>query len=211
MQFIYLFDLDGTLIDSMRQWSQKMLLILEQEKIEYPPDIIQKITPLGDKKTAEYFISMGVKDKSVEEILAQMDAYAENEYANNILLKPYVREYLLHLKKQGARLNVLTASPHKLTDICLKRNGVFDWFENVWSTDDFGLAKSEERIYFEVAEKLQCRREQILFFDDNLPAITAAKKAGLQTIGVFDASSLAGKEEFLHYTNQYIYSFEELL
>ena len=119
MKKFYLFDLDGTLIDSMRQWSQKMLLILERENIPYPEDIIQKITPLGDVKTAEYFIRLGVK-KSVEEILAAMDAYAEEEYAHKIPLKPYVREYLMHLQPRGASLYVLTASPHKLTEVCLK-------------------------------------------------------------------------------------------
>ena len=210
MKKFYLFDLDGTLIDSMRQWSQKMLLILERENIPYPEDIIQKITPLGDVKTAEYFFRLGVK-KSVEEILAAMDAYAEEEYAHKIPLKPYVREYLMHLQHRGASLNVLTASPHKLTDVCLKRNSVWNCFENVWSTEDFGLAKSDPQIFHAVARKLCSSEEDILFFDDNLLALAAAKKAGLKTVGVFDASSLASEEEMKGYSDRYIHSFQELL
>ena len=207
---IYLFDLDGTLIDSMRQWSQKMLLILERENIPYPEDLIQKITPLGDRKTAEYFIRLGVK-KTAEEILAAMDEYARDEYAHKIPLKPYVKEYLVQLKRRGASLYVLTASPHALTDVCLKRNGVWDCFENVWSTDDFGLVKSEPQIYHAVAAKLGGREEDILFFDDNLLALTAAKKAGLQTVGVFDASSLSSEEDFRRCSDRYIHSFQDLL
>lgn len=206
----YLFDLDGTLIDSMHQWAQKMLCILEREKISYPADILQVITPLGDRKTAEYFISLGVK-RSMEELLAAMDEYALAEYTYKIPLKPFVKEYLWRLKQQGASLNVLTASPHKLTDVCLKRLGVFDWFANVWSIDDFNLVKSEPEIYHVTAKKLHCPETDILFFDDNLPALLAAKEAGLRTIGVFDASSLATEAEIRPHTDGYIHSFKELL
>lgn len=52
---VYIFDFDGTLVDSMQQWSGKMLHILDENNIAYPPDVIKIITPLGDRGTAEYF------------------------------------------------------------------------------------------------------------------------------------------------------------
>ena len=121
-----------------------------------------------------------------------------------------MKEYLQKLKNEGKKLCVLTASPHIMTDTCLQRNGIFEWFDKVWSTDDFTYNKADVRIYEEVCKKLQCQPKDVCFYDDNLTNIQTAKRAGLKTVGIFDKYSEQYTEEIKKSSDEYHYSFEEL-
>ena len=206
----YIFDFDGTLVDSMPYWSEKMLGILRESGVSFPSDIIKIITPLGDIGTAEYFRNRLGVPLSTEEILRQMDAYALPLYRDTIPLKEGVYEYLTRLKAKGCSLNVLTASPHKMLDPCLKRNGVYGLFDNLWSCDDFGLTKSDELIYIKATALLGTSPEKTAFFDDNINAAKTAVKAGMYTVGVFDSSGEEFADELRASANAYINSFSEL-
>ncbi|MBQ4087635.1 MAG: HAD family phosphatase [Clostridia bacterium] len=206
----YLFDFDGTLVDSMQQWSEKMLRILRDSGVSYPDDIIKIITPLGDNGTAEYFIRLGVP-MTKQEMFDLMDYYAIKEYTYNIPAKPYVSETLHALKKAGHSLNVLTASPHKMLDVCLKRLELYDLFDNVWSCDDFGTTKSNPEIYIRAAEKMGCKVSECIFLDDNYGAVKTAKEAGMQTVAVYDDTSRDMEQEMRALADRYIFDFRELI
>jgi len=188
MNPIYLFDMDGTLIDSMEHFDRGLRIMLEQAGIPYDPALIKKLVPLGYTKSAEYFVSRGVP-LSVEEIVARFEALMQHAYAHDIRTKPGVPEYLRRLQENGARLFVLTASPHSLTDVCLRQNGIWPCFEQVWSVDDFGLTKSNPAIFREAARTIGCDPADICFFDDNINALKTAKLAGLRVYGVRDCQS----------------------
>ena len=205
----YLFDFDGTLVDSMPAYVALMLRILDENNIKYGDDIVKIITPLGYAGTAEYFIKMGIK-LNREELIAKMNEYAFTEYAYNIPAKPGVIPALKKLSEQGASLNVLTASPHTVLDPCLKRLGIYDLFDNVWSCDDFETTKADPGIYVEAAKKLGKPVESILFLDDNYNADKTAKSAGIKVCGVFDESSAEYAHEIKAIADHYIYSFSEL-
>ena len=185
---IYVFDLDGTLVDSMPAAVKVVLDFLTERGISYPDDIVKTFTPLGFKGIAEYYVShLGVK-MPPEEIYACFTKKLSRAYAHEIPLKSGVRETLLALKAQGASLNVLTASPHVFTDVCLQNNGVYALFDNVWSVEDFGLKKSDVEIYEKVANALGVDVKDVVMIDDSLDVIQTAKKAGALTIGVYDAA-----------------------
>ncbi len=206
----YIFDFDGTLVDSMPYWSRKMLRVLELNGATYPPDIIKILTTLGDRGSANYFREvLGVK-ASVETLFAQMDEYALPCYRDEIVLKEGALDYLNYLKGECYSLNVLTASPHKMLDPCLKRNGVWELFDNVWSTDDFGLPKSDVKIYHEVAQKLGIKTEEAAFFDDNIDAVKTAKASGMRTVAIYDASAESFKSELQEIADVYVVRLSEL-
>ncbi|MBR6533139.1 MAG: HAD family phosphatase [Clostridia bacterium] len=206
----YLFDFDGTLVDSMPNYVYSMLRILDENGIKYDDDIVKIITPLGLYATADYYIELGVK-KTREEIIMQMKEYMYEEYLYNIPAKENVIGVLKNLKENGAKLSVLTASPHVTLDPCLKRLGIFDLFDNVWSCDDFSTTKADPQIYVKAAEKIGEKVEDILFLDDNYNADVTAKKAGMQVCGVYDESSKDYVDEIKTATDYYIYNFAELL
>ena len=205
----YLFDFDGTLVDSMPTYIAAMLRILDENNISYGEDLIKIITPLGVAGTAQYYMELGL-NKPQEEIIEMMKRYMAEGYFYHIQAKDNVIPVLKQLKKQGARLNVLTASPHITLDACLKRLGIYDLFENVWSCDDFNTTKADPAIYKMVAERLNEKVEKILFLDDNLNADKTAKMAGMMVCGVYDDSSKDYVEEMKCETDYYIYDFAEL-
>ena len=210
MKKAYLFDFDGTLVDSMPTYVNSMLRILDENDIKYAEDIIKIITPLGLLGTAKYYKDLGVKGET-EDIIMKMKEYMYVEYLNNIPAKDNVEKVLKTLKSKGAKLSVLTASPHVTLDPCLKRLGLFDLFDNVWSCDDFETTKADPEIYKMAAEKMGERVEDVLFLDDNYNADITAKKASMQVCAVYDKSSEDYVEEMKAVTDYYIYNFSELL
>ena len=206
----YLFDFDGTLVDSMPTFVSVMLRILDDYGKEYDSDIVKTITPLGYQGTADYFRTLGINATS-EELVRQMNEYAFDAYANGIVEKANVKETLLELKRRGASLNVLTASPRMMLDPCLKRLGLWDLFDNVWSCDDFNTTKSNPAIYTSAAQKIGQPVDKIVFVDDNVNAVKTAKLAGMKAYGIYDDSSKECVSEMIEASDRYIYSFDELL
>jgi HAD superfamily hydrolase (TIGR01509 family) len=186
MSKVYVFDLDGTLVNSMPYFERGMLSVADDEGLKYDEETIKIITPLGYLGSAKYYISELGSKRSEEELVESFKEKLYREYTTNIYLKSGVEQYLRMLHGDGARLFVLTASPHLVTDACLKKNGVYDLFEKVWSVDDFGLTKSGTELFFEVAKTIGCEPSDVNYFDDSLIALKNATAAGYNTYGVYD-------------------------
>ncbi len=207
----YLFDFDGTLVDSMPTFDSVMKRILDENNISYGDDITKIITPLGYGGTAVYFREELGLDMETEKIVSLMHKYALSEYENNIIAKKNVVETLKKLKDNNANLNILTASPHSMLDSCLIRLGIFDMFTNVWSCEDFATTKADPEIYKMAAEKIGKPIDKILFLDDNYNADKTASLSGMKVCGVYDESSAEYTDEIKAVSDYYIYDFSELL
>lgn len=206
----YIFDFDGVLVDSMATYAGCMLRILDENGIPYSSDIIKIITPLGSAGTAKYFQQLGLQ-MTDSEILTQIGKYLYDAYANHIVTKEQVVPTLQQLKAQGIRLNILTAGPHVTLDPCVKRLGIGDLFENIWSCDDFQTGKTDPNIYKMAVQRLGLSTDEVLFLDDNYNADKAAKAAGLTVCGVYDDSSKEYESAIREIADHYIYSLSELL
>ena len=207
----YLFDFDGTLVDSMPSYAAAMLRVLTENGIAYGKDLIKVITPLGYGGTAKYYREQLGLSLAEDEIVARMKEYAYEEYAYRIGEKSNVVEVLRALKREGADLHVLTASPHTVLDVCLTRLGLWDLFTNVWSCDDFGTTKADPNIYAMAAERIGKPVGEILFLDDNYNADKTAASAGMKVCGVYDDSSSEYEDEIRAVSDHYIKDFSELL
>ena len=206
----YLFDFDGTLVNSMATFGSVMIRILDEHGISYGEDIIKIITPLGYGGTAKYFRELGI-DRSVEDLVATMNEYARPDYEKVIPAKEGVIDTLRALKERGESLNILTASPHIMLDPCLIRLGIYDLFDNVWSSDDFGTTKSNPEIYKMAADRLGVSTDEVIFVDDNINAVKTAKAAGTVAYGIFDESSADSVEEMKNVAARYLLRLEELI
>ncbi len=207
----YLFDFDGTLVDSMPSFIAGVLKELDKNNCKYGDNIIKIITPLGFAGTAEYFIKTFDLNIGVDELVQTFKDNMKDQYFYHIPAKNKVIETLKELKKNGASLNVLTASPHVTLDACLKRLEMFDLFDNVWSCDDFSTTKANPEIYKMVAKKLDVNVNDVLFLDDNLNADMTAKTAGMKVCGVYDKSSDDYIDQMKEACDFYIFDFAELL
>ncbi len=205
----YLFDFDGTLVDSMPSFIRACLSVLDDCNIKYKDDIIKTITPLGFSGTADHYIFLGV-NMPRDEIVAEFKRRMLDDYLYKIQPKSNVVDTLIKLKNQGASLNVLTASPHETLDPCLKRVGLYGLFSNVWSCDDFNTSKADPEIYKIAAGKIGVPVSEVLFLDDNIDAGKTAKLAGMNVCGVYDDSSKDYVQEIKAATDFYIYDFLEL-
>ncbi len=204
----YIFDMDGTLIDSVYALDNSTRAFLDELGIDYPENIVEIITPLGYTGAAEYIQSLGV-DKTVDELTDIMKNGMIKEYEQSIPAKPFAVEVLKKLHDAGNRLCILSASPHFLIDPCVKRLDIEKFFDHIWSTDDLGLKKSDTKIYSAVAEALGTAVCDCVFVDDNLTNIKTAKAAGMQTIAVYDLTSAGSADEMKKAADRYIYTFEE--
>ena len=205
----YLFDFDGTLVDSMPIYAAMMLQILDENRVPHTPDIIKTTTPLGYQKTAELFASMGL-DKPVEEIVQIMTRRAVDAYTHRVPAKAHVIDALRRLKARGDSLHVLTASPHAMLDPCLARLGIYDLFGNVWSCEDFGATKADPAIYHMAAARIGQPVNAIWFLDDNPGADKTAKAAGMRVCGVYDASSAEYADKMKRICDAYIEDFSQI-
>ena len=206
----YLFDFDGTLVDSMPSFFAGIFQLMDAHGLAYGDDFVRETTPLGLDGIAEYLINMGIPmDKKA--IRAAIQENIAEAYFHRIPAKPHVISALQALKDRGISLNVLTASPHVTLDACLKRLGMYDLFDNIWSCDDFGITKSNPAIYEQAAVRLGVGVEKVLFFDDNIHSCETAKRAGMQVCGVYDSYSADCVDRMKAATDRYIHDFAELL
>lgn len=209
---IYIFDLDGTLIDSMTMaWEKVMLKYLDDHGVVYPPDIISRVVALGFQGLVAYYKEHFHINEPAEKMLADILNGLQGLYDNVIPAKPNVEETLIALREKGIRLNVLTASPHRFLDPCLKRLGLIGYFDNLWTVEDLGVTKADPRIYEIIAQKLGVATSDCVMVDDSLPSLRTAKSAGVFTVGIYDEISKHHENIIREFVDQYIYNFKELL
>lgn len=210
MKKSYLFDFDGTLVNSMPYYGGAMLSLLDEKSIKYESDIIKKITPLGFMGTARYFISLGIP-MTIDEIRNDLGGRLYKVYSEDIPAKESVISTLTELKKRGFELNVLSAGPHVTMDVCAKRLGIDSLVSNIWSSDDFSTTKTDPNLYKRVAERLGVNVCDIVFFDDNIDALRSAKSAGMTVCGVYDESSHEYTDEIKALCDGYVHIMSEAL
>ena len=208
----YIFDLDGTLLDSMKiGWQRVLLGYLDEQGVSYPSDIIKRVVALGLKGVAKYYKENLQVGGSEEEVYSAIIEMMREQYATVIPAKGNVETLLKSLKGDGASLNVLTAGIHPLFDPCLKRLGLDKYFDNIWSTEEFAYTKADPALYKEVARILGFASEDCVMVDDSITALRPAKEAGFATVGVYDEVSKDYERDMRALCDLYIYDFNELL
>ena len=211
MSRIWLFDLDGTLIDSMPTGVEIVLQFLRDHGVSYPDNFIEIITPLGYKGISKYYAEkMGVP-MTADEIFAAFQQKTLQAYGEIIPLKKGAKETLEALKTKGDRLFVLTASPNALIELSLKRLGVFDLFEETWSVEQFSWTKANKELFYEIAKRLGVSTSDCIMVDDNYNVLKVAKSAGMQTVGVYDEYSKATQTELRAAADVYVTELSQLI
>jgi HAD superfamily hydrolase (TIGR01509 family) len=206
-----IFDLDGTLIDSMLVWSQVDRIFLRECGVENPPsDISERVRKMTVQESAEYFISEFGINRTPEFIIQRIEELVRCQYEQHIPLKPDVPEVLDFLDKKGIIYGVATATYKNLAEAVLRRCGIINRFRFVLTDEEYPVGKTSPDIFLGAAERLELPPEEILVAEDSLHCIETAADAGFFTVGVYDSVSEGDAERIKEKADAYVMRLGEI-
>lgn len=206
-----IFDLDGTLVDSMWMWRDIDIEFLSQFKQKLPTDLQKEIEGMSFSETAHYFKETFKLPISEEEMKAMWNSMAYEKYTNEVPLKEGVYDFLRYLKDKGVKIGIATSNSKELVSAVIKSLGVEDFFHSIHTACEVDRGKPAPDIYKLVAEDLNVPPEHCLVFEDIPAGIMAGHAAGMKTCAVKDEYSnhlIARKKELADY---YIDTYNDIL
>ena len=206
-----IFDLDGTLFDSMGIWKEVDIAFFRNHGMRMPSDYQDKIKDMHFKTMAIYTKERFHMRSSIEDIMDEWCSLCYDKYANDIPLKEGVKEFLELLKKNNIKIAFATANTTELSEVCLKNNGIFDYFDTGAYLHETMTDKSDPDVYYLACERLGLSPDECIVFEDLLAGIKGAVKGGFAVCGVYDKFSEKDECEILKNADYYIKSFAELL
>lgn len=207
-----IFDLDGTLIDSMGYWTNVDKEFLTSRNIKQSDNIFTDIEG-GNSflEVARHFKDRFQLSETIPEIIKEWTLLVAKHYKEDITLKPGAREFLDRLKAQGIKLGVGTSNSLELATLALQGNGIFDYFDAIVTGCIDIKGKPFPDIFLEVAAKLNVQPETCFVCEDTLVGIKAAKKAQMHTIAVYDKHSAAEMEAIKTEADYFGMDFNQIL
>lgn len=206
-----LFDLDGTLLDSMWIWEDIDIAYLGRFGIVPPGDLQSHIEGMSFSETAVYFKERFGLSDSLDVIKADWIAMACDKYLYEIPYKKGAEDFLKYCRKCGLKLGVATSNSGKLVESAAKALSFETYFSCIMTACEVKKGKPAPDIYLAVAEKLGVKPEKCLVFEDILPGIRAGISAGMKVCAVEDKYSAGIRKEKQELADYYIEDYEELL
>lgn len=203
-----IFDLDGTLLNSMDVWEQIDISFLKKRNLPVPADYVTEICARSFEEAAQYTIDLFGLSETVTDIIKEWNEMAAYEYAHNVKLLPDTLDYLLRLKSHGIKLAVATGLPKELFLPCLENNSILELFDTLCSTDEVMRGKEFPDVFELAAKRLQTTPGRCIVFDDVLPAVKSAKQANMIVCGVYDKYSAQHRAEIERLADYYILDFK---
>lgn len=184
-----IFDLDGTLLESMNVWLEIDRIFLGKRGLPFSEEYAQAIKGMNFQQAAEYTIERFMLKEQAEDIIAEWNQLAQEQYEKHIQLKPNTKAYLQSLKESGVKLAIATASHPHLCEAVLKNNGVYDWFDAFAFSEEVERSKEFPDIYLLAAERLGLTPCDCVVYEDIYIGVCSAKAGGFTVCGVFDEHS----------------------
>lgn len=206
-----IFDLDGTMADSMKVWTDIDIHFFESRNMEFPPDLQKAIEGMSFTETAAYFIERFQLPETVEELKATWGAQAIDEYRDNVKVKKGVRSFLEYLRASGIKVGIATSNSRSLVDAFLEANGLTDYIDHIVTSCEVCAGKPAPDVYLKAAELLDTKPEHCLVFEDIPMGILAGKNAKMRVCAVEDTYSLGMTEEKKKLADYYICDFDDVL
>lgn len=206
-----IFDLDGTLIDSMWVWKNIDIEYLASIGHELPDDLQKCIEGMSFYETALYFKNRFNIDDTPELIIECWNKMAFEKYSNEVTLKSGVIEFLDFLKNNKILIGIATSNSKTLAYEALKRKGIYEYFNVILTGDECGKGKPEPDVYINTANELGVNPSNCLVFEDLPAGIIAGNRAGMETVAIADDYSEYQTDKKKELANYYIKDYMEIM
>lgn len=206
-----IFDLDGTLVDSMSLWGEIDIEYLKKYNLQVPKGLQKEVEGLAFTQVAEYFKERFHLEDSVEEIKKEWNAMAMDKYQQEVTLKPGVKPFLEYLSNNGIQMGVASSNSIELVEAALKAHNIHEYFSCVLTCCQVSKGKPAPDVYLEVARRLHSQPEDCIVFEDIPHGIMAGKAANMSTCAVYDRYSEQYDFRKRELADYYIHSYEEIL
>lgn len=206
-----IFDLDGTLLDSMNVWRDIDIAFLAKRGIPLPNDYIETINAMEFIQAAKYTIDRFHLQETPESLMKEWNEMAKYAYKHNVKIKPMVKEYIVKLREHNIKIGIATSA---IEDVCipaLQNNDIYKFIFAMTTTTEVQKGKEYPDVYLKTVQKLGLEVSQCAVFEDTLQGIKTANLAGFITVGIYDVDARNQQEEIRQEADMYITSFHELL
>lgn len=205
-----IFDMDGTLLDSMFIWNDLGARTLRAQGVEPAPDLSERLKVLSLREGAAYCKEAYHLPQTVDEVVALIESQVSDFYSNRVKAKPGVKKFLSLLKMQGVWMYVATATDRHLAEQALRHAGIDGYFRGLVTCTEVGQGKDSPEIFERAMRRLQSNKRDTVVFEDALHAIQTAKRAGFRVAAVYDPSAEDDQAEIRALADTYIRSYEDL-
>lgn len=202
-----IFDLDGTLIDSMNVWSDIDKEFFKMHDLPFEEDYQKEIGHKGLKEIAAYTKTRYNLKESEDEIVTIWLDMAKEAYAYKIPLKEGVKSFLEYLQSKNIKMGIATSNSLELTELVLKHHDIYKYFSKVVTVNELKTNKGSPDIYLHISDSFGLVPSECIVFEDLLTGIKTAKKAGYKVVGVKEKASLDKEKEIREIADLYISNY----
>ena len=202
-----IFDLDGTLVDSMWMWKTIDIEYLGRFGIDLPETLQKDIEGMSFSETAVYFKNTFNISDSLEKIKSDWNQMAYDKYTKEVTLKAGAKEFLIFCQKKGIKLGIATSNSRELVDATIEALGIKEYFDCIMTSCEVAKGKPSPDIYLAVAQNLCVHPTDCLVFEDVEMGILAGKNAGMEVCAIEDEFSMNQIEKKVQLADYYIKDF----
>ena len=206
-----IFDLDGSMVDSMWMWRAIDIEYLGRFGIELPENLQACIEGMSFSETAVYFKERFRLPDDLDTIKADWNQMAWDKYTYEVPVKEGVTNLLQYCKAHGIKAGIATSNSRELVENVVKARQLEQYFDCIMTGCDVTKGKPAPDIYLAVAKELNVSPTNCLVFEDIIPGIQAGKAAGMRVCAVYDKYSEHQDEEKHRLADYYTYHFKELV
>ena len=205
-----IFDLDGSLVDSMWIWKDIDIEYLGRFGITLPPNLQSEIEGKSFSETAVFFKERFQIPDSIEQMKKDWNEMAWQKYINDVPLKPGADRFLQYCISHSIKLGIATSNSRELVEAVADARGFGKDFDCIMTGCDVQCGKPAPDIYLAVADKLGVSPKECLVFEDITAGIMAGKNAGMKVCAVEDAYSMHQTEEKKRLADYYIKDYYDI-
>lgn len=206
-----IFDMDGTLLDSMWMWRTVLSRFLEKLDVPNHNEIGEEVYKMSFNDAIDYAATHSNLGMTFDELYDALEKYIFHLYQHEIEIKPYVREYLAYLHEAGVKICLATLTDRYMAEAVLERLDILKYFDYIVTVPEIGKTKDHPDIYEDCLIKTGVDKKDAVVFEDAPYCMKTAHDAGFTCYGVEDPWQNPSEDFIAQYCDRYITSYKDLL